>query len=72
MTVSLNPFSHGSGGRGSPIEPERWIGLAVLVGDEALAVDDLEGDLVDVHRVRIGGEVVELPDLGVAHAAGSR
>ena len=34
--------------------------------EQALAVDHLEGQLVDVHRVRVGGGVVDLPNLGVA------
>ena len=34
--------------------------------------DDLEGDLVDVHRVGVGGGVVDLPYLGGARPPGSR
>src|SRR5215218_7595490 len=34
---------------------------------DLLAVDDLEQDLVDVDRVRVLGEVVQLPHLGGAH-----
>ena len=65
--MSLKPLSHGSGGRGAH-EPDRLAGLPVLVDDERLPVDDLEGDLVDVHGVGVGGEVVDLPDLGGADA----
>ena len=64
MTVSLTPVSPGSAGMGA-VELDRQ-GDLLAVEDEALAVDDLEGDLVDVHRVRVGGGVVDLPDLGRA------
>ena len=34
--------------------------------DDVLAVEDLEGQLVDVHRVSVSGGVVELPHFGRA------
>ena len=66
MTVSLKPVLPGLRRAWVAVELDRLDDLAVLVQDEALAVDDLEGDLVDVHRVGVGGGVVELPDLGGA------
>ena len=42
-----------------------------VIQSDRLPVDHLEDHLVDVHGVSVGGEVVELPDLGVADAAGS-
>ena len=50
--MSLGPVSQGSGGRG-----RRRSSIVC-------AVDHLEGDLVDVDRVGVRGEVVDLPDLG--------
>src|SRR4029453_18007531 len=38
--------------------------LALPVQDKALAVHHLEHHFMDVHRVRVGGGVVELPNLG--------
>src|SRR6266545_3085756 len=46
------------------VEPDRLVDLTLVVQHEALAVHDLEGDLVDVHRMGVGGGVVDLPDLG--------
>ena len=48
------------------VELDRLHRLAVVVEHESLAVHHLEDHLVDVHRVRVGGGVVELPDLGRA------
>ena len=67
MTVSLKPVSHGSGRQSDgAIELDGLGDLTLRVQDETLAVDDFEGDLVDVHRVGIGSGVVDLPDLGRA------
>jgi len=41
-------------------------GLSVLIEDDRLSVDDLEEQLVDMNRMRIFGDVVELPHLRVA------
>ena len=66
MTVSLKPVSHGSG---AAMSPSSWIGWTTSPGvDEALAVHHLERDLVDVDRVGVGGDVVDLPDLGLPTA----
>lgn len=52
MTVSFNPSSDGSGGRG--LEPGViWNDPGVLVKRERLPVDDLEELLVDVNGMRI-------------------
>src|SRR5687768_8728220 len=52
--------------RNLPAQLDRLHDLALLIEDEALAVDDLEDDLVDVHRVGVASGVVELPDFGRA------
>ena len=54
MTVSLRPVSQGSGAANRAVS-------------NGCAVDDLEQDLVDVDRVGVRGEVVQLPHLGRAH-----
>ena len=67
MTVSLQPRLPWLGRRSRT--PSSWTGWTTLSSSstlDRLAVDDLEDDLVDVHRVGVGGGVVELPDLGVA------
>src|SRR3954454_5085657 len=46
-------------------EPSRRFGLSFGVDHQALTVDHLERRLVDVDGVGVGGEVVDLPDLGV-------
>ena len=62
MTVSLTPVSHGSAGVG--VDPGSNLHrLDRFVHDDVLAVDHLEGDVVDVHRVGVLGGVVELPYL---------
>jgi hypothetical protein len=40
------------------------LGATHCTGRDILSVHDLEQDLVDVDRVRVGGEVVQLPDFG--------
>ena len=57
----------GLGRVGLPASWTGWMTSPLSRQGEALPVDDLEGDLVDVHRVGVGGGVVELPDLGGAH-----
>ena len=63
--MSLRPDSQASGGPRVTHQAGGRLGLAVVVGDQPLPVHDLEGDLVDVDRMGVRGEVVELPDLGV-------
>ena len=69
MTVSLKPVSQVPEVVGSPAELDSRHAARLVAGSsyQSLPVHDFKDNLVDVHGVGIRGEVVELPDLGVAN-----
>ena len=66
MTVSLKPDSQAQAvADRHPVE--RVARFTIFIGHQCLSVHHFERHFMDMHRMGICGEVIELPYLGVAH-----